>query len=402
MKIGILTFVHAYNYGAELQSFALQRKLRNLGLDAEVLNIYRPADSQYKHTNESDSRFKRLLQLSSKKDLKARVHVFVASLIEKFNYFVYHKNYVNRENNFSNFHLQYTKLSDKTYYNFQELYESKLSYTHIIVGSDQVWNFMNEFSVEPFFLTFAKNIKKISYAASIGHSELPQELVPYYRKWSNELDYISLREEQGAKIIRDITQRDDVVCTLDPTFLLTKDEWLSSLDLHKETGEEPYIIMYLLSRSPFSIELAKMVAAQKGLKIKIISTAAYSYNKDPEITYYDGVSPRIFVELFANASFAITNSFHGTSFAVNFNIPFISTSRSTKRYNSRFLTLLSNTGLKNRLIYEDLQKLTDCSTVVDDNVDFDLCNDYLNMARQQSLEFLSQSLNFDLKVSFTK
>lgn len=398
MKIGILTFVHAYNYGAELQSFALQRKLRNMGLDAEVLNIYRPADPQYKHTKKSDCRFKRLLQLSSKKDLKARCHIFIASLIEKFNFYLHHKKYKIREKNFYGFHLEYTKLSDKTYYNFQELYECQLPYTHLIVGSDQVWNFMNEFSVEPFFLTFAKNIKKISYAASIGHSELPGELVPYYRKWANELDYISLREEQGAKIIRDITQRNDVVCTLDPTFLLTKDEWINSLDLHEEIEDGPYLVMYLLSRSHFSIELAKIIAAKRGLKIKLISTSAYSYNKDPEIKYYDGVSPRVFVDLFANASFAITNSFHGTSFAVNFNIPFISTSRSTKRYNSRFLTLLTNTGLKSRLIYEDQQNLTDCSAVVESNVNFDICNEYLNKARTQSLEFLSQGLNADLGV----
>lgn len=393
MKIGILTFVHAYNYGAELQSFALQRKLRNMGLDAEVLNIYRPADPQYKHTKKSDSRFKRLLQLSSKKDLKARVHVFFAFLIERLNFYIHNKQYENREKNFTGFHLQFTKLSDKTYYNFQELYECQLPYTHMIVGSDQVWNFMNEFSVEPFFLTFAKSAIKISYSASIGHSELPKELVPYYRKWAGELDYISLREEQGAKIIRDITQRNDVTCTLDPTFLLTKNEWLNSLELRDDIEEEPYLIMYLLSRSPFSIELAKMIAAKRGLKIKLITTAAYSYSKDPEITYYDGVSPRVFVNLFANASFAITNSFHGTSFAVNFNIPFISTSRSTKRYNSRFLTLLSNTGFKDRLIYEDLQNLSDCSTVVDNDVNFDLCNAYLKKARQQSLYFLSQSLN---------
>lgn len=386
MKIGILTFVHAYNYGAELQCFALQRKLRNMGYDCEVLNIYRPADSQYKTTKESKERFKQLYSYNSSKDLKAKMHTIAAKLLSSFLALFYNRSFVRREKNFSNFHKMYTNLSSRTYTNFFDLYSAEMPYTHLIVGSDQVWNFMNEFSVEPYFLTFAKKSRKISYAASIGHADVPIELQSYYKIWSSDFYSISLREERGVEIMKEITGRDDITCVLDPTLLLTKKEWCSSLKII-DSKKEKYVLLYLLSMSSFSIELAKQIARDKGYSIKIVSTAAISLNKDNEIEYYNGVSPRIFVELFASASFVITNSFHGTAFAINFNIPFYSTTRKSKRYNSRFINLLSKTYLIDRLIYEE-----DSIDIISTEVIFDKCNYALETERTHSLNFIEKSI----------
>lgn len=391
MKIGILTFVHAFNYGAELQCFALQRKLRNMGYDVEVLDTYRPNDKEYVKNKKEDKKFKQLYKFTSKSDVKSRINSIIARVLSKILELFYKKEYKTRHYNFLQFHKDYTSLSNKHYYNFSELYkESELPYSHMIVGSDQVWNYMNEFSVEPFFLTFADGCKKISYAASIGHSDVPICLHNKYAEWIKDFDYISLREQQGVKIIKEISGRNDVICTLDPTLLLTKDDWIKCLNI-EISDREPYIIMYLLSKSSYSIDLAKQIAKAHNLKIKIVSTAAISIDKDPDLEYYDGVSPREFISLFANASFAITNSFHGTAFSINFNVPFYATTRSTKRYNSRFINLLELTGLSDRLIYED--KNEEMKSRNDDfSISFEFGNMALSKEREKSIDFLTSSL----------
>lgn len=391
MKIGILTFVHAFNYGAELQCFALQRKLRNLGHEVEVLDIYRPNDKEYIKNRNNDKRFQQLYKYTSKSDLRSRFNSIISKLISTLLSYIYKKEYLVRKFNFSQFHKVYTNLSKKKYYNFSELYEmDELPYSHMIVGSDQIWNYMNEFSVEPFFLTFAEGCKKISYAASIGHSDIPKCLHNKYANWIKDFDFVSLREQQGVKIIKEISGRDDVLCTLDPTLLLTKDEWMNSLNIEKK-DYEPYIIMYLLSKSRYSINLAKQIAKAHNLRIKIVSTSAITIDKEQGIEYYDGVSPREFISLFANASFAITNSFHGTAFSINFNIPFYSTTRSTKRYNSRFINLLDMTGLSTRLIFED-EAVETPSRDNDFLISFERCNDALAKERKISMDFLVNAL----------
>lgn len=390
MKIGILTFLHAFNYGAELQSFALQYKLRSLGYDVEVLDVYRPLDKEYKHTKNEKERFAPLYSYKNVSDIKSKFHKFVSSLCESFLTFFYQKYYKQRKIAFDEFHSRFTRVSERKYYNYLELYNYKMPYTHIIVGSDQVWNYTNPFSVEPYFLTFANNIKKISYAASIGHDQLPDVLEPLYKKWLIDFDKLSLRESQGVEIVKSITKRNDVVCTLDPTILLTKEEWMEAFSI-KNTNGNPYIIMYLLSKSDFSIKIAKYISKKYGMDIKLITTDAFRLFKDRSIQYYCGVSPQEFVSLYANASFAITNSFHGTAFAVNFGIPFISTTRKTKRVNSRFINLLTKVKCIDRLMYE-----SDCInyTAIDEIMSVkEMEISSIERERSFSLDFLQNALS---------
>ena len=103
-----------------------------------------------------------------------------------------------------------------------------------------------------------------------------------------------------------------------------------------------------------------------------------------------GVSPREFVSLFSSASFVVTNSFHGTAFAVNFNKPFFSTTRKNKSYNSRFINLLTKTNLLNHLLYED-EAIPELSEAIL-STDFSESNEQLNEERKFSLSFLKDAL----------
>lgn len=388
-KIAIVTFVHAYNYGAELQSFALQYKLRSIGLDVEVLDLYRPHDEEYKHTKVTDLQYAPVYSYKSKSDRKAKLHIMVARWISRVLKVLHRKRYVARKEAFWGFHVENTKLSSHPIYNFSELYSSSFDYTHYVVGSDQVWNYTNHFSIIPYLLDFVKDGQKISYAASIGHADIPEDIRDIYKNNLSTFHAISLREEQGAKIVSEITGRDDIVTVLDPTLLLSKDEWRSALKI-PEIVRKPYILLYLLSKSQMSVNFAVQLAEKNDWEVKIISTGIVPEYKYKNIEYLCGVSPKVFVELFSKASFIVTNSFHGTAFAVNFNVPFISTTRRDKRYNSRFINLLKLTDLSDHLFYEE-----QLGSILPDQClvcDFSVARERLYNERVKSLNFLFSAI----------
>lgn len=190
-KILILSFRNPFNYGAELQVFSLCKKLRMLGYDAEVLDLARL-------TIDADAKKSKLLKLhyndTFKERLRARLGFYKRRLFQMLHW----KRTGKKIRNSEEFHTKYNNFTKHRYCNFDELYAKDLDYTHYIVGSDQVWNFEYPFPLDPYFLSFVKNGKKIAYAASIGHSELPERLKDYYRKHLQTFDAISMRELQGS------------------------------------------------------------------------------------------------------------------------------------------------------------------------------------------------------------
>lgn len=394
MKIATLAFVLVNNYGAELQIFALQKKLKILEYDVTVLNVRRPNDSGYV-TYPGNSNFK---PLSDNSHSVNKRNILLAKLITKiFNMFFYRR-LKKRSKIFHDFHSKYTNLSFDTYVNFEQLYTSELPYTHYIVGSDQVWNYSYRFSVEPYFLTFAnKNTIKISYAASVGHADFPQSVAMKYKEWLQDFTAISIREREGAKLISDLLGK-ECPNVLDPTLLLSRDEWLESLEIKTGEMKKPYVLVYLLDKSFYSIELAKKIAAKLNAEVKVIVPNTWSlYSFIRGITSLYNVGPREFVTLFSEASFVVTNSFHGTAFSVNFNIPFFSTTRRIKSTNSRFLSLLSASNLIDRLIYEEKNEISE----KDLNVDFSSANIFINEEKQKSVDFLLKAINNEINKQST-
>lgn len=383
MKIAILTFLHAFNYGAELQAFALQRKLRNIGYDVTLLDVCRPGKNpEYIMTDY----FKPIFAFTDNQTKTSGRNRLLSKYLTAFFKLIFPKRDKVRHDRFYSFHKQYTNLSTKKYLNFDALYSESFDFTHFIVGSDQVWNFTNGFSPEPYFLTFAKGAKRISYAASLGHSSIPDEIVPLYKEWINNFDSISLREKEGVEVISTLTQK-KVEHVLDPTLLLNKGEWLSSLGISQKTNKEKYVLVYLLSKSDFSVKLAQKIAKQIGGIVKIIVPNVWSpYMLTAGVEPLYNAGPKEFIELFAGASFAVTNSFHGTCFSVNFNIPFYSTPHSTKKTNSRFVSLLSSVGLSDRILYDGT------NSEITMNVDFSQPNTRLEQLRNKSLEYIINAL----------
>ncbi|WP_353120215.1 polysaccharide pyruvyl transferase family protein [Myroides odoratus] len=385
-RIAILTFFKSGNFGGELQAYALQKVLREYGYNVEVLHQLRPNNKEFVHTGN----FKPIYNPTDSKTKKSRVKgKIIANLTKIFNVF-FGKNSRVRLQRFEDFEKKHINLTSKVFTSFDDLYSSKLDYDVYIVGSDQVWNYEYVFSPEPYFLTFAnENALKISYAASIGHSSLPDEVIPFYKKWLESFNSISLRESQGVDIVKSITEK-EAITVLDPTLLIPKNDWLKFFDLKSTQSNEKYLLIYILVESTYVFEKAREIANHLNLKIKRVVPRSWSRQNYSDIENIYDAGPIEFIDLFANASFVLTNSFHGTAFSVNFNIPFYSIPKRTKKTNSRFINLLNLVGLQDRIVYDGEERDLLLSLM---EIDFATANDRLEIEKSKSLDFLNESIN---------
>lgn len=378
-KILILSFRNPFNYGAELQVFSLGKKLRMLGYDAEVLNLARP-------NMDADARKSKHLKLSYNDTFKERLRAKLGFYKRQMFQVLHHKRAQLKIRQSNEFHDKYNCFTKQRYRNFDELYSSDLGYTHYIVGSDQVWNFEYPFPLDPYLLSFVKNGKKIAYAASIGHSKLPDSQKEYYKKHLQSFDAISMREMQGSAIVSELLGK-PIETMLDPTILITPEEWREIFNIKDEPNNA--VVMYLRAYRPYAIQLAKEMARRHGIKKIIYITTEVKYPfKDPDVECRFDVSAPEFVSLFANASFVITNSFHGTAFATNLGKRFFTVVNDTMKTSSRFYSLLEQTNLLDRICKEG----TPMDAVVDNPIPVEDARARLDALREKSLKFLHDAL----------
>lgn len=384
-KIGIITIVKVNNYGAELQAFALQKKLESKGFQAEIIDYLYYKNWRYKDTKES----RPFIPLS----LKDRILYWVKYravnfLIEKV-FTVFNGNIRRRLERFSSFHKEYSRFS-KEFRSYPALYRERMNYDVYMVGSDQVWNPSANSSIEPYFLTFApKGSKKISYASSFGVSVIEEDLHGRFRALLDNIEEISVREESGVQLVKQLTGR-DATLVVDPTLLLTSAEWEVCEKLYPNMPKR-YVLIYQLSESRTIVGLAKLISKKINAPVFRICKRAFHENIDSGIQNILDAGPSEFLYLIHNAEFVITNSFHGTAFSVNYHKPFFTVLSNKKKNNARMESLLRAIDLQNRLVYEESYK----SEVIDLDIDSAFSTDTenkLNELRNSSQDFLLNNL----------
>ena len=390
-KVGIITFCNCMNYGAELQAFALQKKLNLLGADAEVLYIEKE---------------KWALQGSYQMILKAirkRFQMFgiregtlktVALIKDKLA--VRKADKLNRDKQshraeiFDSFFKNYIRHSVK-YYTLDELREGKLDvhYDVMVAGSDQIWNYMQTHYLDVFFLDFVNrlNTKKVSYAASFSVDNIPIAFQTKYKKLIENMDTLSVRELRGLRIVSQLSDK-KAELVLDPTLLFTAKEWVEMVaNSNYMKSDNKYVVIYTLSGSKYIYKLAKKIGIQLGVGVVNIKSD-YVKNKEEGIVHLYDVGPREFISIFSHAVYVITDSFHGTAFSINFNIPFTTLLNPVSNLNSRVLSILELTNTMDRLIYD-----------VGDNcepnkleMDYNPINKIINEWRDKSLSFINKEI----------
>lgn len=296
-KIGIITIVKVNNYGAELQAFALQKKLELMGYHAEVIDYLYYKNWRFKDTKESQP----FIPMSRKEKLTYWIkYRFINFLIDRI-LPILNSAVRNRNNRFESFHKINTKFS-KTFFSYQELYHAKLDYDIFMVGSDQVWNPAASSTIEPYFLTFApKDAKKISYASSFGVSQIEDQLKEKYKTLLNNINTISVREDSGIKLVKQLTGK-DATQVADPTLLLSKQEWTNYMKLYPNMPPR-YILIYQLSDSDAIVNLACRISSERNIPIFRICKRAFNVRKDRGINNILDAGPSEFLSLFYNAEY---------------------------------------------------------------------------------------------------
>lgn len=342
MKIGILTFHCAHNYGAVLQCYALQEFLKGIGNNVCVVN-YRP-----RYLKENIFSWYKWFSLSPVKMIKKitwqkKTFKYQWKKEKAFNYFV--KKYLNVEN--------------------IDLASPKNDIECFVFGSDQIWRKSRNLFDPIYFGSFkGSNGKKlVSYAASMGVTSLSEEDGCKVANWLTHFDKISVRETSLRDILLQITP-EDIKVVVDPTFLLDVNTWERIAKAPKICNQ--YLLIYQVIFNPATYTVANTIAKDLGLEIVEISSD-FTLKKANHCIVYDA-SPQDFLGWILNADFVVTTSFHGTAFSLIYNRPFVSIKQNLPS-DVRIESILSLCGQSDRFIKCNDIKLKPAS-MGKPNVDF--------------------------------
>lgn len=337
MRACIITFQSAYNYGAILQAYALQKYLNTHYANTYILDY---------HNVDIDKSYKR----PSWKDFCSNPKNAIFRLVQSFLY----KGKNKKINKFRERYLSLTQRYDRE--NLKEAFEEADVF---ITGSDQVWNYLIIKRDSSFFLDFASGRRTCSYAASFGVSKIPEDYQNFYINQMKNIDFISVREPQGADLVRGLVNR-EVAVMPDPTLLINISEW-EALCV-KPKIKEPYILVYKITKADRLLQFSKELSKATGLSVIYVPNDLKSGSVGKLKL---NVGPQEWLGLIKNAEYVVTNSFHGTVFSIIFGRKFFAeVSKKVNPSTSRLHSLLEMFKMEERtidkyteaMLYKELSK----------------------------------------------
>lgn len=337
MKIGIITYHFARNYGAVLQCYALQRYATKAGYEVEVLDYVSRAQQRNNSLHHKRNSFMANAALNAALlpfELKRR----------------------RKERRYVDFLHQELSLSPRfSTYGALGSYVANHGFDVVISGSDQVFNpHIDDFD-KAFLLPFNAPCRKASFAASLGGAKA--EELRQYALLLEDFQAICVRESSAVPIVQEICGKTPLVAN-DPVFLLEKDEWEQIVADWAGNGEKAatpgdYVLGYYLKKEHSATYLSYMrqVAKQLGLPLKVVQVRLDASAFRPEMIIDAG--PKEFLSLLSHASFVCTDSFHGTAFSLLFDVPFVSFEPSRASGDLRKRDLLARLGQEKRSVFLD-------------------------------------------------
>lgn len=371
-KIGIITYHSAYNFGSALQAYATQQAVNKICGNSEIVN-YRLDEQNYFYKTLYRRKYgpkvliKDLLMFPVAKARRERA--------EKYEAF---------------FRDHFTMTEEVSEPEQVQLLWSQ--YDVMISGSDQIfskkshelrnndWKYMNPYLLSEF------HGRRISYASSLGGAteEDVLHIVPALKKF----DALAFREAASAKRMEDLLQQPiDVV--LDPTFLLSKEEWIEKLHLQK-AQEEKYVLVYSLRNPQTVSKLIKPLsefAEKRNCRVRMVTPFTYFPIIDSRFDNHPEYGPIDFLSALYNAEAVVTDSYHGTILAVNFNKDVYSIS-GNNLHEQRKADVLDRLSLSNRVLHQAdaLEKASSHS------IDYSEVNKKIFHMREQSLDYLKNNM----------
>lgn len=372
MKTVTITCHDVYNYGASLQAYALQRMLMSCGIENQIIDYkpdYLSRKYQFTHVNKKSKLYSVVKHLGPLK--------IILGLYSNRKYLKFWK----RKRCFDDFKNVYLQLTPRRYSDYFELNSDCPVADWYITGSDQVWNTdLKNGHDKSFFLLFAPEGHRISYAASFGISSLPTELHDKMRDRLGSLSWISVRESTGVKIVESLGL--NAVQVMDPVFLLTKNDWQKLTKPVKMSRK--YLLLYYLGKiNPLVEILTKKIAEELGLTIVSINDSRIIPFADVNV---NGAGPLEFLSYLASAEYVVSTSFHATSFSVIFNKQFCVCPISGQRNQSRMKDLLSMLNLNDRFV-------TEIDKIPAQKINYEHVNEIVSRKSGESREMLLNQLS---------
>lgn len=377
-----LAFEKQNNYGTQLQSYATLKAVQDLGYPCEII-LYHKKHRIIDYPKE----FLRLFQDDALKgyiDSRKRKKLVLQDS-------PFGKGYRTRRENVKKFKDKYLFPYCKTYTGYNELYNSSDNYTTVMSGSDQVW-LPSGYASKFYTLMFAKpGVRRMSYASSFGVSDIPSYHQKEAKDFLDKLDFISVREVKGAELVQKYSEREAKV-VVDPTMLVNPQIWEDMcIPVNEPNG---YIFCYFLGKRREGREQAEKLKALTGLKIIVLK---HLDGYIPEDDYFGDespyeVGPEKFISYIKNATYVLTDSFHGTVFSILFKKQFVTFYRNEPNEvlskNSRIDSLLGQLGIMDRVMYKSGEIKQKANT----EIRYDIVHDKLSSLREDSMNFLCSAL----------
>lgn len=367
MKIGILTFHRAHNYGAMLQAYALKHILQGKGHHVEFISYRQPKiESAYKAF---------ICNISKSNGIIGNVKNVLSAVIT-----------LNRRMERRRRFVQFMEknLPESKKYTKEELAAVILDYDAVFFGSDQIWTtrFMGGFDDIYWGGVHLKEGKKIAYAPSMELKSVSEAERTYIKKHITNFDSVSARETHMSELLESITGI-SIPTVADPTLLCTKNDYTPLILASKNVPKEPYVLVYQVGHHAMVDEIAQKVANQLHCRIIEIGSEVLLHHAN---TYKDGYGPEDFVALIAHATFVVSCSFHGTAFSVNFHKPFYSVL--IRGLDSRATSFLSQVGL----IQCGIRSIEEVDAPSMLGIDFLTVDDNLQRMRCKSIDYINNAL----------
>lgn len=367
VKVSVITILDNINYGTILQAYALGTELNKRKCCVEFVDYYRYGSSVF---------FQTLTILKDKKRsvlkriLYATGCLILVPIIKKR----------------LRFYLKSVFTLTKAYYSYDDLLHNPPIADLYMVGSDQVWNSTYNNGVDKsFFLGYTAG-PKVSYAASIGCDKFDENEIDVIRTLLSSFSHISVREFCSVKLLNSIGL-EKVEAVLDPTFLLTKEEWMNGIE-YNFVKKERFLLIYSVENSKHELVVAQAeeIARAKKLKLYLITPSdPWKLKKMKVDKIFSFASIPCFLKLVSLADFLVVSSFHGTAFSVIFNKQFLTII--PEAFNIRIDNLLELLNLQDYCITGAIRRSTEYK-----DIDYSTVNLYLEKMKVNSMAYIDKIL----------
>ena len=366
MKVAVITRHAIANYGSLLQTMATQQVIENMGHSCRIIDYIRSDESYRKREltllRQKPQWYNNPVKRSMYLALRQPESILTGKRFDK-----YQKAYLR---------------CTRRYIAPEELVQDKPEADIYLTGSDQVWGPVEDGTYDPSYcLSFTEDgDRRASYAASFGRTALTDESEAYYRKWLSRYENITVRESSAVEMLQGWEIPAQQV--LDPTLLLDQTYWSGYA---KPIRHKKYVLVYQLHNDPLLGQYAEKVAKAMGLPLIRLSATFHQISRPGKFVW--APDPGKFLSYIKNASCMVTDSFHGTAFAINFNTPFVEVLPNNKT-GTRNMSILELTGLTHRILRdpEDI-------SLARQEVDFTYANQVLAQKREESLAIFRKILS---------